>query len=299
MKIYDYKSAEALPFDKCVVALGFFDGVHRGHRALLAAAKSRAKELCLPLVVFSFYSETEGIKAPERLYSTEIKSALLEALGAEYALYARFGDISGMSACDFVSEFLIGKLGARLAVSGRDFRFGKGREGDTALLSKLMTASGGESLIVEDELAGEEKISTSLIKKLLANGRTKEAGELLAEPYFIIGEVVKGDGRGRSLGTPTVNISLQNSKSFLKTGVYHTSVVIDEKCYTGITNVGFCPTFSERERHTETFILGFSDCAYGKRAKLSFLDYLREEKRFSSKEELIAQINRDLSKIKE
>lgn len=299
MTIYNYKDGLSLPFSSSVVALGFFDGVHRGHRALLSAAKEKATELGLPFVVFSFVSESPGLKAPERLYSTDIKSELLFSLGAEYIVYANFPDMSEMSAEEFVSSFLLTTLGAKLAVCGRDFGFGKGRAGDAELLRKLMKDSAGEALIIEDELTDGEKISSTLIKDLIKDGKIKKATELLGEPFFIIGDVIKGDGRGKTLGIPTVNVSLQNDKSFLRSGVYHTKIEINGKRYTGITNVGVCPTFSERDRHTETFILGFCDTVYGESVKISFLDYLREEKKFDNKDALLEQIEKDLMVIKE
>ena len=142
-------------------------------------------------------------------------------------------------------------------------------------------------------------LSTSLITELLKQGNPRAASELLGEPYFIEGEIIRGDGRGELLGLPTVNISLQNDKSFIKQGVYYTQVLIDEKSYTGLTNIGKCPTFEEREVHTETFILDFSGKVYGKIAKVFLIDYLREEKKFKDKDELTNQIKSDIACVKE
>lgn len=299
MKIYEYSEEMHVDFSAAVVALGLFDGVHKGHQALLSIAKKEAEKLKIPLVVFTFFSENELPKGVTRLYSTEVKSELLQRAGADFIVYADFSKIAGYEAEDFVRDIIINKLGARLAVTGTDFRFGKNRAGDTKLLAEIMQSFGKAALLVPDEIVSETKISTSLIKELLKNGDTRLASELLGEPYFIEGEIVHGDSRGETLGLPTVNISLQSDKSFIKLGVYQSAVEIDGKSYTGLTNIGKCPTFKEREVHAETFILDFSENVYGKRARVALIDYLREEKKFKDKDELTEQIQKDIASVKE
>ena len=298
MKIYEYSIDMNVDFSSCVVALGLFDGVHKGHRALIDAAKRESEKKNLPLAVFTFFSESELPKSSARLYSTKIKNELFEKMGVEHVIYADFKKISNVAAESFVCDILIKKLGARVAVTGLDFRFGKMRKGDTVLLSSLMTKAFGECIIVQDEEHFGKKISTSLIKELLSKGKTRLASELLGETYFIEGEIVQGDGRGAKLGIPTVNISLQKDKNFIKEGVYYSRVIIDKKAYTGITNIGKCPTFEEREVHAETFILDFSKTVYGKWARIYLIEYLREERRFENAEELLLQIKRDSEKVK-
>ncbi len=299
MKIYEYSENLNMDFSAAVVALGLFDGVHKGHKALLASAKSEAQKAGIPLVVFTFFSENELPKGVTRLYSTSVKSELLEKAGADFAVYADFKKISGISAESFVRDVLIKKLGATLAVTGLDFKFGKDRAGDANLLSRLMKEYGKRTLLIPDEIISDKKISTSFIKELLQEGNPRLAGELLGEPYFIEGEIVHGDGRGTSLGLPTVNISLQNDKSFIKQGVYYSRVIIGEKNYTGLTNIGKCPTFEERDVHAETFILDFSGKLYGKLARVLLIDYLREERKFKDKDELTEQIRKDVALVRE
>lgn len=299
MRIYEYSENMTPDFSAAVVALGMFDGVHRGHKALLSSAKKEAKKRKAPLVVFTFFSENELPKGVTRLYSSEVKNELLEKAGADAAVYADFNKISGVSAESFIRDVLIGKLGALVAVTGFDFRFGKGREGDTKLLSRIMEDEKREVLLVPDEVVSGMKVSSSLIKKLLSEGNTRLADELLGDSYFIEGEIVHGDGRGASLGLPTVNISLHNDKSFIKQGVYYSRIVLGEKSYTGLTNIGKCPTFEERDVHAETFILDFSGELYGKTARIYLIDYLREEIKFKNKEELTNQINKDVASVKE
>lgn len=299
MKIYEYSESMVPEFSAAVVALGLFDGVHIGHKALLSAAKREACERNLPLVVFTFFSENKLPKGVTRLYSTEIKTKLLEKAGAEYVIYADFAKIAGVPAENFIRDILIERLKTELAVTGLDFRFGKGREGNTEMLARLMNSFGKECLLIPDESVSGMKVSTSLIKELLENGDARAAATLLGEAYFIEGEIVRGDGRGETLGLPTVNISLQSDKQFIKQGVYSSKVIIDEKSYTGLTNIGKCPTFEEREVHAETFILDFSEKVYGKKARVHLIDYLREERKFNTKEELTEQIKKDVASVKE
>ncbi len=299
MEIYEYSENLNMDFSAAVVALGLFDGVHKGHKALLASAKSEAQKAGIPLVVFTFFSENELPKGVTRLYSTSVKSELLEKAGADFAVYADFNKISGISAESFVCDVLIKKLGAELAVTGLDFKFGKDRAGNTALLTQLMNDFGKNTILVPDETVSGMKVSTSLIKELLKEGNPKLAEELLGEPYFIEGEIVHGDGRGTSLGLPTVNISLQNDKSFIKQGVYYSKVIIDDKSYTGLTNIGICPTFEERDVHAETFILDFSGKVYNKVARIHLIDFLREERKFKNKDELTEQIQKDVASVRE
>ena len=299
MKIYEYSENIRADFSAAVVALGLFDGVHKGHKSLLSAAKKEAKRANVPLVVFTFFSENALPKGVTRLYSSSVKNELLEKAGADYLVYADFSKISGVSAEGFVKDVLIGKLGAILAVTGLDFKFGKNRSGDSGLLTRLMEEAGRKTLFVPDEVVLGKKVSTSLIKELLKNGNPALAGELLGEPYFIEGEIIRGDGRGEKLGLPTVNLSLQSDKEFIKEGVYLSKVIIDGKSYTGLTNIGKCPTFGERDVHAETFILDFSDKVYGKIARVALIDYLREERKFESSKDLTEQIEKDLTLAKE
>lgn len=294
MKIYEYSENLNTSLSASVVALGLFDGVHKGHRALLASAKSEAQKRGLPLVVFTFFAESKLPKSNSRLYSTKVKSELLEKCGVEYVIYADFAKIANVDAESFVRDILIDKCKAKLAVTGSDFKFGKDRAGDAKLLASLMNIARRECLLVPDfELLGK-KISTSIIKELLSEGKPKLAAELLGEAYFIDGKIMHGDGRGATLGLPTVNIYLQNNSNFIKRGVYYSKVDIDGKSYTGLTNIGKCPTFEEREVHLETFILDFSDTVYEKEARVHLIDFLREEIKFNSKEDLINQINKDI-----
>ncbi|MBE6645677.1 MAG: riboflavin biosynthesis protein RibF [Ruminococcaceae bacterium] len=291
MKIYRYTPGTDLG-QKTVVALGFFDGVHEGHRRLLATARDAAEKNGLRFTVFTFESKV-GFKGNSVIYSTEEKMSIFESLGVETVVLADFSEISSICAEKFVKDCLFRDMGCRLAVAGSDFCYGKGRGGNSKTLADTLRTLGAECIIEEEHKIDGEKISTTKIKELLALGRVKEASKYLGFPYHIVCGVERGRGVGRSLGFPTVNSKLESTTAELRRGVYRTAVEIEGKLYTGVTNIGTCPTFAEREIHAETYIVNYSGNLYGEKIRIFFLGYLREEKKFESPNELIMQINVD------
>ncbi len=291
MEIYTYTPGVALP-EKTVIALGFFDGVHEGHRRLFATAKRTAEERGLTFAVFTFRTVC-GVKGKTVIYSDEEKLALFRELGVEAVILADFSDISDISADSFIKNCLLCDMGCRVAVCGYDFRFGKGRAGDAKLLSDTLASLGAECIIEDEHKICGEKISTTKIKELLAEGKAERARLFLGYPYFILADVEHGRGVGQKLGFPTVNTRLSPERAPLRLGVYRTAVSISGRLYTGVTNVGTCPTFKEREVHAETYIVGYSGDLYGEKIRIFFLGFLRDEHKFSSAEKLIMQINVD------
>lgn len=276
-----------------VLALGMFDGAHIGHRPLLIRAREIARKRGLTFAVFTFLSESFSPKGGAFLYSTEERLEIFESLGVDEVIAVDFESVASTLPRDFVLGSLITDMRCEVAVAGFDFRFGKGAIGDTELLCRLMKSEKRECVIEDAHLYNGEKISTGKIKELLSLGNLAEANHLLGEPYFMYSSVEEGDGRGRTLGFPTINTSLHGREGILKRGVYRTRVDVDGESYVGLTNVGTCPTFEERTAHAETYILDYDGDLYGKRVKISFMSYLREEKRFSDGDELVMQINVD------
>ena len=291
MKIYRYTPGVSLG-EKTAVALGFFDGVHEGHRRLLATAKAAAEKNRLLFTVFTFESKS-GFKGNAVIYPTEEKLALFESLGVEAVVISDFSEIANICAQRFVKDCLFRDMGCRVAVAGFDFCYGKGRGGNAKTLSESLAELGAECIIESEHRIDGEKISTTKIKELLASGQVKEARRYLGFPYHITCEVERGRGVGRRLGFPTVNSKIDTNITPLRRGVYRTAVEIEGKLYTGVTNIGTCPTFPEREIHAETYIVNYSGDLYGEKIRILFLGYLREEKRFGSPDELIMQINVD------
>lgn len=280
------------------VCLGFFDGVHEGHRALIAECVSCAKENGLIPTVFTFPSESMSLKggAP-RIYSTKDKLRLFESLGIEHTVLADFESVAALTPEEFADDVIIRDIGAKAALSGYSFRFGKGASGDSELLSDMLSKRNIEYVRVSDISIGGETVSSTRIREALTSGDLPTATLLLGEPYSLLGTVVHGDGRGHTFGYPTVNTELSDS-GLLPLGVYKTEAVIRGEVYTALTNVGVCPTFGIRERHAETLILDFSKDIYGDEVRIRFLEFLRGEKRFGSKDELIETIKKDIKRIK-
>ncbi len=295
MNVYKYSPEKRSGFKNMVVALGFFDGVHAAHRELIKETLRIAKERSLTPLVFTFTSEGDIKRVIPRIYSTEQKLSLIEEMGIHDAVVADFFDISDMSAEEFVSDTLISKLGACVAVAGYNFRFGRGAAGDCQALSSLMKQSGGEAIILPRITCGTAPVSSTEIREAIADGKIKRANALLGAPYFIRGTVEFGNRIGKTLGFPTVNIPLPDRSVKPRRGVYSTAAEIDGKLYAALTNVGTCPTFKEREMHTETYILDYNCELYGKRIKIYFLDFLREERKFESPTALINEINRNVA----
>ena len=280
-----------------VVALGFFDGVHLAHRTLIAKAKDIAEQKKLRLVIFTFAGDDKLIKADsKRLFTDNEKLSLLEECGADLTVIANFTVFSGLAAENFVTDFLIRSLGAAVAVCGYNFKFGKGASGDSETLCKLMKSSGAEAEVVEEYNVDGVPLSSTYIRTLLSERRIREAAKLLGKPYFISGMVSHGLGLGKKLGIPTVNVELPSGRFVLPAGVYATVTAIGDKLFPSLTNVGVCPTFNERHIHTETFILNFNNDVYNENIRIYFVDFLRNEKKFSNAEELLMQINVDKTK---
>ena len=296
IKIYDYTPGVSL-VGKRVIALGFFDGVHLGHREILRRAVIEAQRLSLPSAVFTFFSESNTLKDRKRIYSTKEKLSLISECGIDEIIIADFDAVKSVSAIDFIEKTLVSELGCALALSGRDFRFGKGAAGDTELLSSTLERLGAALLCPDYVIEEGEKISSSRIKKLLTEGDVKKAGELLGRPYYVKSEVKRGLGLGKLFGFPTVNTEPEDSSVTLRYGVYKCSVMIDEREFSALTNVGTCPTVSERDMHLETYIAGYEGDLYGKEITVNFLDFIRPEQKFDTIEQLKMQIKLDINTV--
>lgn len=309
MNVFEYKSekdfsalrsfAEENMPSGCVLALGFFDGVHAAHRELLKLASESARELSLPLAVFTFSSEDSGFKASaKRIYSTRERLSLLAEISVDAAIVCDFSAVRYTSRESFVSDIIIESLNARTVVCGFNFRFGKDALGNADYLSQRMRESGLECLVLDELSFNGKPLSSTLVREMLTQGNVAEAAKALGKPYFLSGEVEHGRGQGHKYGIPTVNTSADGD-ILIPAGVYRTATVIDGRIYEALTNVGTCPTFGERELHAETFILDFDGDLYGKSLRIYFLGFLREEMVFENEKELKMQIIVDKTRAKE
>ena len=278
----------------CVLALGFFDGVHKAHRKLINEARSASMELNIPLVIFTFSSKSSSLKPyQKRLLTDSEKLTELNSLGTDATLIFDFDLIKNIEADAFVREILVNKLNTHTAFCGFNFRFGKNAAGNTSVLENKMRELGRNTVIVPELKENGVEISSSAIRALLEEKKLYSAARLLGKPFFADGKVLHGLGLGKKLGFPTVNLDFGEEKLALQNGVYFTAVKFDGKIYPAITNFGVCPTFDERGVHAETFIFNFSKDLYNADIRLYFIEFLRDEIKFSSQNDLIMQINVD------
>lgn len=298
MNVVYYSYPVTLELGKIAVALGYFDGVHVGHRELISLLVREAKAKGLKPYVLTFADSISKTKKTQSIiYNTEEKIKIFSSLGVEGVIVTDFSSISGLSPESFVGDVLVSSLGVELAISGYNFRFGKGAAADSLALVELMEKAGKSAIILSEQKIDGKPLSATVIRDHISEKRLGEAARMLGLPYAIEGEVERGLGLGKAYGFPTVNLPLRRT-SPLSTGVYRTAVIIDGRAYTGVTNVGSCPTVSEREIHTETLIADFEGDLYGKTVRIYFLGYLREEKRFDSIDELRDRIylDKDIAK---
>jgi riboflavin kinase / FMN adenylyltransferase len=285
-----------------VVAVGNFDGVHRGHVALLRTAQWLAEERAAPFAVMSFEPPPQEFfhpgAPPFRLTPFPVKTRLLRELGAD-ALYALpFDDaLAHQSAENFVTDTLIGDLAAGAAVVGGDFRFGAGRAGDAAMLAYMGEMEGLGVEIVPPVMAGDEKISSTSIRRALAAGKAEEAAILMGRPFAIEGLIEHGEARGRTLGFPTVNLSLEGyiHPAF---GIYAVRVMLYDNGqpvsrHEGVANIGIRPMYRTEKPLLEAFLFDFDRDVYGRYAAVELISYLRPEAKFSNVDKLIQQMAAD------
>jgi riboflavin kinase / FMN adenylyltransferase len=295
MKAFRALSEIPPDFGPSVVTIGNFDGVHAGHREILRRVATIASERDLVPVVLTFDPHPAQVLAPHRAPKliTTIGQRLrrMESQGAEAALLLPFSmDIARLSPEEFAGDVLANILRARVVIVGEDFRFGHKQAGDIATLRAL-----GEKLGFEVESAGAilrrgERISSTAIRKLIEAGKVSRACRMLGEPFALEGKVVPGHGVGRKQTVPTLNLAPEN-ELLPKTGVYVTRT----NQMRSITNVGYRPTFDGHDLTVETFLLDPPPPAAPERIEVSFLYYLREEKKFDTPELLRAQIMKDVA----
>ncbi|HPS34174.1 MAG TPA: riboflavin biosynthesis protein RibF [Oscillospiraceae bacterium] len=274
------------------VALGFFDGVHQGHRAVISAA---VKSGLLP-VVFTFAQHPRAFfgDAPELISELNDRLGCFEQLGVEIAVIADFADFAAMSAADFY-EFLRDKLQMRAAFYGYNYRFGKGREGDSELLARFCDKDGVAHTRAEPVLFDNVPISSSRIRAAMNKGDVQSAAKMLGRDILLTEQVENGKNLGRRLGFATLNQPLTAPVKPLLRGVYASSVMLGGKEYPAVTNFGARPTVLQNEEAAETHIIGFEGDLYKKTVSVRFLKYLRPQVKFEDIGKLRDQIQKDVA----
>lgn len=282
---------------KTAVAMGIFDGVHKGHRAVFDRAKDYRKDEIFP-AVFTFVTESIMHKHDSQysfIIPNDKKLSLADQYGMEYVCCPDFADVRDMSAEQFVSEILVGKLNAAAVVCGPEFRFGKGASSGTETLRQLGDKFGFTVETVEPVNIDNIKVSSTIIKELISSGDIKKANALLGYSFSVDSTVVHGNEIGRTIDFPTLNQEFLPGQVIPRYGVYATETVFDGTSYASVTNVGVKPTVAGSSPPlAETHILGFSGDLYERNPEVRFNEFIRPECRFGSLEELRAQIRKDI-----
>lgn len=306
MKVYQGWENIGSKHQNTVVALGNFDGVHSGHQQLISNTVSKAKEIKGTPVVFTFYPHPSVVLKPQNvplmLLTQSAKQEMIEALGVEVMIKAQFNrELSKMTPEDFVVKILRDALRVRWVFVGYNYTFGFKGEGTPELLQSLGIKHGFNVHIIPSVLVDGKPVSSTLIRHSILEGDVKQARMLLGYYPWIEGEVIAGERRGRTLGFPTANLRIDPGIVVPANGVYSVEVKIDGSIFPGVANIGTKPTFHNESssRNVEVHLLDFDRDLYGKTIKIFFTNRLREEKRFSSIEELVRQIELDIVHARE
>lgn len=285
-------------FPNIFLTIGNYDGMHIGHRKIIEIVKKKALEVSGTSMLMTLNPHPMSILKPDShlglIVPVNVKKKLIEDSGIDVLLLLPFTDqFRMMEPEEFVGNILIKKLGIKGLVVGYDFRFGKNGKGNTDTLKKLSVVYDFSFEVMDAVAFKNEKIGSNKIRILIMEGDVKKAGIFLNRPFMITGRVSRGYGRGGNIGFPTVNIETE-FEIIPKNGVYISEVEINGIKYGSVTNIGYNPTFNNKEKSIETYILNFSDNIYGKELSLYFHERIREEIKFNSVDELKQRINMDV-----
>lgn len=286
------------------VALGYFDGVHRGHQRIIAAAVREARREGLKSIVLTFEPHPLAVLKPEAapplLTPFDEKARLVRALGVDVLLVLHFTpSLAQMQASSFVRDVLVGNLKVRHVTVGYNYTFGRGGEGTAEALITWGEELGFRVSVVPAVLVGGETVSSSRIRELLAAGELEKATAFLGRLPAVSGRVVHGARRGRSLGFPTANIEVAPGLALPRFGVYAVRAWYRCRPYTGVANIGYVPTFGPGPVRLEVHFFDFREDLYGRRLRIEFVSFLRPEKAFASATDLKAQMEVDAGRARE
>ena len=304
MKIYRNLAEITEPFPNACVTIGNFDGVHFGHQRLFDVVEQRAYHSRGTSIAITFTPHPLQVLRPGgiKLISTcEQKIELIAMSGIDVLIIIPFNrEFAATPAVRFVDEILIQRIGVKQLFVGYDYAFGKGRTGDISFLRQQGEEKGFSVTVIDPYYEDGVLISSTKVRELVAAGRMAETKKLLGRHYQIRGEVQRGKQRGgKEIGFPTANLHIDEEDLIPKYGVYVCQVICDGKCYGGVINIGFNPTFSEKKLIAETHIFDFNQDIYGKPIKVNLLQFLRDEKKFAGIQDLASQIALDVIQAKE
>ena len=293
MVVYDLKTMQMCEIkEKTVVALGTFDGCHAGHFSVLQNAFYKAKELGVKSVAYTF--DTSEIKGQALIMTLEEKIKAISKFGIDYVAVEQLECVRNFEGEEFASSILQDSLRAVFAVCGYNYRFGKGALSNADDLKAFFEKNGGSVYVCDEITFNGEAVSSTLIRRKIENGEV-EAILSYSRPYSIYAKVEHGKGLGSKHGVATINQQVPNGKVVPLVGVYITECEIGEDVYPAVTNVGYRPTTDGENEHlnVETHIIGYSGDLYSSFLRVNFYKFIRKERKFSSFEELMAQIESD------
>jgi len=294
---HDVAAAKSRPL---VLAIGFFDGVHRGHREIVRALL-RLRRPGYRAAVLSFRNHPATYLRPEKvpplITTLEERVDLLAATGIDELFLLPFdARIASLEARAFL-EMLLDRLELRALVFGENFRFGAQRQGNATLAREVFAARGLEVVAVPPLLDGAERISSTRVRAAIARGDLETADRLLGAPYALSGRVVLGEGRGHDLGFPTANLEVAGDKTLPRAGVYKALGRYDGRDYSALVSIGDNPTFGGARQTVEAWLLDFRRTIYGEELALREFRFIREQRRFANREELIEAMREDATHV--
>lgn len=290
-------------FENTYVALGSFDGIHKGHLVLIDEIIQKAKKNGGKSVVYTFENHPLSVvdkeKAPKLLLNNDDKKEILEELGVDVLCLKKFNnDLMKLEPEEFIVN-LISEFNVKGIVVGFNYKFGYKNKGDVQFLKELSKKFNFELCVEDPYKIDEEIVSSTKIRNLISCGDIKKANDMLGRCYCLSGIVVGGKRLGRTIGFPTANLKTLDTMLIPKIGVYYTNVKIKDKIYKGITSVGNNPTVNGKNTTIETYILDFNEDIYDSNIKVYFISRLRDEKKFSGLDELKKQLEMDKNFAKE
>lgn len=283
-----------------ILALGFFDSIHIGHRKILEKVKMLAEEKNYYSAVMTFNNNPDKIisNAYNLVYSYEERLFLLDKLNLDVVLHTNFNnDFKNITANNFL-KILTENLNIKHIVCGYDYRYGKNASGNVETLKEYLTNKGIEIEVIPEINFNNKKISSTIIRNYIKKGEIDKANKLLGSPYFVKGKVIHGRNVGSKMLYPTINLEINNEKLKIKNGVYCTITQIEGKKFFSVTNCGEKPSFNNDKYDIETYLLDFEGNLYNKTVNIIFIERLRDIIKFENIENLKKQINIDIINVK-
>jgi riboflavin kinase/FMN adenylyltransferase len=303
MRFYRGSGAFREEIEKSVLTLGNFDGVHIGHQQIFQRVIERSKELDAPSIVYTFEPHPLKILQPDRFFplitTMDEKKGIIEKTGIDILICEHFTrEFALKSPPDFVKEILRQRLRAQEIFIGPDYRFGMKREGNAELLRTLGKKWDIETVILDNIRLDGIEVRSTTIRTFIQTGKIREAARLLGRFYAVESEVIRGRGRGKSLGIPTANLK-PNKELFPASGIFAVRVFFQGKQFAGVLNIGTNPTFRDQALSLEVYIMDFSAEIYGETIRIEFVEKLRDEETFPNAGALVEQIQRDIHEARE